>query len=201
MVEESLSNYGLFIDDENKIRLIDPERLTDSGELRDECKDFIDSKWREWPLSRSIDTTVFSDVLEFKKLVDNLIEKTEEYSKQVEASRLKVSVIGSMAREWTIDPVAVHRSKEHVEISGKVSRVWTATAAGNYQGEDGRIGSVRMTIGQMIIVESSFFRLRAEYDSLVKTEREQSEKMEQLSLKAYVSSPFRTFIDLCRFRA
>ena len=44
MVEEALSNYGLFIDDENRIRLIDPERLTDSAELRDECKDFIDSK-------------------------------------------------------------------------------------------------------------------------------------------------------------
>ena len=44
MVEEALSNFGLFIDDENKIRLIDPERVTDSAELRDECKDFIDSK-------------------------------------------------------------------------------------------------------------------------------------------------------------
>ena len=43
MVEEALSNFGLFIDDENKIRLIDPERVTDSAELRDECKDFIDS--------------------------------------------------------------------------------------------------------------------------------------------------------------
>jgi len=30
-------------------------------------------------------------------------------------------------------------------------------------------------------------RLRAEYESLQKTEREQNEKMEQLSLKAYVS--------------
>jgi hypothetical protein len=29
--------------------------------------------------------------------------------------------------------------------------------------------------------------LRTEYESLQKTEREQSEKMEQLSLKAYVS--------------
>jgi len=43
MVEEALSNFGLFIDDENKIRLIDPERITDSAELRDECKDFTDS--------------------------------------------------------------------------------------------------------------------------------------------------------------
>jgi hypothetical protein len=43
MVEEALSNFGLFIDDENKIRLIAPERVSDSAELRDECKDFIDS--------------------------------------------------------------------------------------------------------------------------------------------------------------
>ncbi len=43
MVEEALSNFGLFIDNENKIRLIDPERVSDSAELRDECKDFIDS--------------------------------------------------------------------------------------------------------------------------------------------------------------
>lgn len=43
MVEEALSNFGLFIDSENKIRLIDPEKVTDSAELRDECKDFVDS--------------------------------------------------------------------------------------------------------------------------------------------------------------
>ncbi len=43
MVEEALSNFGLFTDDENKIRLINPERVADSAELRDECKDFIDS--------------------------------------------------------------------------------------------------------------------------------------------------------------
>ena len=43
MVEEALSNFGLFIDNENKLRLIDPERVTDSAELRDECKDFTDS--------------------------------------------------------------------------------------------------------------------------------------------------------------
>ena len=35
----------------------------------------------------------YLDVLEFKKIVDTLIEKTEEYSKQVEVARLKVSVI------------------------------------------------------------------------------------------------------------
>ena len=43
MIEEVLSNFGLFIDDENKIRLIDPERVTDSAKLRDECNDFTDT--------------------------------------------------------------------------------------------------------------------------------------------------------------
>lgn len=49
MVEEALSNFGLFIDDENKLRLIDPERVADSAELRDGCKDFID---RTYSISR-----------------------------------------------------------------------------------------------------------------------------------------------------
>lgn len=54
MVEEALSNFGLYVDDENKIRLIDPERVSDSAELRDECKDFIDSKSSFLQRSKSI---------------------------------------------------------------------------------------------------------------------------------------------------
>jgi len=40
-------------------------------------------------ICRSASLTCHLDVLEFKKLVDTLIEKTENYSKQVEATRLK----------------------------------------------------------------------------------------------------------------
>ena len=96
MVEEALSNFGLFVDDENKIRLIDPERVTDSAELRDECKDFIDSAYCFFFLFISLQFQIFHlDVLEFKKIVDTLIEKTEQYSKQVEAARLKVCTHGT----------------------------------------------------------------------------------------------------------
>ena len=45
MAEEALANFGLFIDSENRIRLIDPERITDSNQLRDDCKDFTESKY------------------------------------------------------------------------------------------------------------------------------------------------------------
>lgn len=43
MAEEALSNAGLYLDDLNKIRLLDPESAQQTGELKDECKDFIDS--------------------------------------------------------------------------------------------------------------------------------------------------------------
>ncbi|CAF3636143.1 unnamed protein product [Rotaria sp. Silwood1] len=132
MVEEALSNFGLFIDDENKIRLIDPERLTDSAELRDECKDFVDN------------------VLEFKKIVDTLIEKTEEYSKQVEAARLKAIGAKNMLKSST-----KYREFEKQQLQSLIKE-------------------------KMIELD----RLRVEYESLQKTEREQSEKMEQLSLKS-----------------
>ncbi|CAF3427515.1 unnamed protein product [Rotaria socialis] len=80
MVEEALSSFSLYIDDENKIRLIDSERVADSAELRDECKDFI------------------GNVLESKKIVEILIEKTELYSKQVETARLKAIGVKNMLK-------------------------------------------------------------------------------------------------------
>jgi hypothetical protein len=43
MVEEALLNAGLFLDDLNKIRLLDPEIGQQTGLLRDECKEFVDS--------------------------------------------------------------------------------------------------------------------------------------------------------------
>ncbi|UJR14174.1 hypothetical protein I4U23_001169 [Adineta vaga] len=135
MVEEALSNFGLFIDNENKIRLIDPEKVTDSAELRDECKDFIDN------------------VLEFKKIVDTLIEKTEQYSKQVEAARLR-----SIGAKNMLKSASKYREFEKQQLQSLIKE-------------------------KMIELD----RLRTEYESLQKTEREQNEKMEQLSLKSYMN--------------
>jgi intraflagellar transport protein 20 len=42
MAEEALSNAGLFLDELNKIRLLEPESAQQTNELKDECKDFID---------------------------------------------------------------------------------------------------------------------------------------------------------------
>lgn len=44
MAEEALSNAGLYLDELNKIRLLEPESAQQTIELKDECKDFVDSK-------------------------------------------------------------------------------------------------------------------------------------------------------------
>jgi hypothetical protein len=70
MVEEALSNFGLFTDDENKIRLINPERVADSAELRDECKDFIDSMHFNYSFSLKCILKLFIKMfLNLKKLL------------------------------------------------------------------------------------------------------------------------------------
>jgi intraflagellar transport protein 20 len=45
MAEEALSYAGLYLDDLNKIRLLEPESAQQTNELKDECKDFVDSNF------------------------------------------------------------------------------------------------------------------------------------------------------------
>ncbi len=45
MAEEALSHAGLYLDELNKIRLLEPESAQQTIELKDECKDFVDSKF------------------------------------------------------------------------------------------------------------------------------------------------------------
>ncbi len=44
MAEEALSHAGLYLDELNKIRLLEPEMAQQTNELKDECKEFVDSK-------------------------------------------------------------------------------------------------------------------------------------------------------------
>lgn len=131
MVEEAFANFGLFIDDQNKIRVIDPERVSDSAELRDECKDFVESTFADC-LDEELPASIVVDVVEFKKIVDTLIERTEQYAKQVESARLKVAIPIQPFVSTTIRPaflVSVDRSEEHVEISWQISGIRKATSA------------------------------------------------------------------------
>ena len=44
MAEEALSHAGLYLDELNKIRLLEPEMAQQTNELKDECKEFVDSE-------------------------------------------------------------------------------------------------------------------------------------------------------------
>lgn len=43
MAHEALANSGLHLDELNKIRVLEPEIAVQTGELKEECKDFVDS--------------------------------------------------------------------------------------------------------------------------------------------------------------
>ena len=45
MADEALSRAGLHFDETNKIRVLEPEVQTQTVELKEECKDFVDSKF------------------------------------------------------------------------------------------------------------------------------------------------------------
>ena len=44
MAEDAIAKAGLYFDELNKIRVLDPEVAVQTSELKDECKDFLDSK-------------------------------------------------------------------------------------------------------------------------------------------------------------
>ena len=50
MAEDAIAKAGLYFDDLHKIRVLDPEISSQTSELKDECKDFLDSKFLCWML-------------------------------------------------------------------------------------------------------------------------------------------------------
>ena len=44
MADEALAKAGLHFDELNKIRVLEPEVAQQTTELKEECKDFLDSK-------------------------------------------------------------------------------------------------------------------------------------------------------------
>lgn len=44
MADETLAKAGLYFDELNKIRVLEPEVANQTTELKDECKEFVDSK-------------------------------------------------------------------------------------------------------------------------------------------------------------
>ncbi len=95
MADEALSHAGLFLDELNKIRLLEPESAQQTSELKDECKEFVDSKLIENYLFIFfyLKSSLKIGILEFQKIVKAFTEKFDEVSKLVEKEKMKA--IGS----------------------------------------------------------------------------------------------------------
>ncbi|KAL3856556.1 hypothetical protein ACJMK2_011292 [Sinanodonta woodiana] len=75
MADEALSRAGLHFDELNKIRVLEPEVSTQTNELKEECKEFVDK------------------IGNFQKIVGQFIEVVDNVAKEVEKEKMKA--IGS----------------------------------------------------------------------------------------------------------
>jgi len=75
MADEALARAGLHFDELNKIRVLEPEVATQTSELKEECKEFLDK------------------MTEFQKIVGTFIALTDNVAKEVEKEKMKA--IGS----------------------------------------------------------------------------------------------------------
>ncbi|KAL7637055.1 UNVERIFIED_CONTAM: hypothetical protein RMT77_012813 [Armadillidium vulgare] len=71
MANDALSKSGLYFDDLNKIRVLEPEVAQQTTELRDECKNFVDQ------------------IREFRERADNFITMADALSTSVEKEKMK----------------------------------------------------------------------------------------------------------------
>nr|CAB3255315.1 intraflagellar transport protein 20 homolog [Phallusia mammillata] len=71
MAEDALSKSGLHFDDLNKLRVLEPESAQQTGELKEECHEFV------------------SKITEFQKIVGSFIDMTNELAGEVEKEKMK----------------------------------------------------------------------------------------------------------------
>ncbi|KAK3560951.1 hypothetical protein QTP86_023147, partial [Hemibagrus guttatus] len=82
MAKDPLAEAGLHFDELNKLRVLDPDVSQKTTELKEECKDFVDSKC----IQVNSDTYKIG---QFQKIVGGLIEMVDELSKEAEKEKMK----------------------------------------------------------------------------------------------------------------
>lgn len=120
MADEALAKAGLHFDELNKIRVLEPEVAQQTRELKEECKDFVDSESNSYSLLKHDWCTAtlyteserenieqvhlmlfihaviimkflsFSEIGEFQKIVGTFIEMVDNVAKEVEKEKMKV---------------------------------------------------------------------------------------------------------------
>ncbi|KMR05094.1 intraflagellar transport protein 20-like protein [Lasius niger] len=82
---DSLTKYGIYIDDLSKIRVLEPEAANQTNKLKDECQNFV------------------SKITDFEKNSDDFIKILDDLGKEVEKEKMKTigarNVLRSIAKQ------------------------------------------------------------------------------------------------------
>lgn len=104
MAKDPLAEAGFYFDELNKLRVLEPDVSQKTSELKEECKEFVDSKHRIFyhpphppssVINRSQCVVFFfflTEIGQFQKVVGGLIELVDELAKEAETEKMKVSL-------------------------------------------------------------------------------------------------------------
>ncbi|KAK8733905.1 hypothetical protein OTU49_006238 [Cherax quadricarinatus] len=85
MADETLAKAGLYFDELNKIRVLEPEIAHQTTELKDECKEFVDK------------------IRDFHERADHFIQVADTLSSAVESEKMRAigsrNLIKSMSKQ------------------------------------------------------------------------------------------------------
>ncbi|XP_068601556.1 intraflagellar transport protein 20 homolog [Brachionichthys hirsutus] len=85
MAQDSLAEAGLYFDEVNKLRVLEPDVSQKTSELKDECKEFVEK------------------IVQFQKTVGGLIELVDGLAKETEREKMKAigarNLLKSVARQ------------------------------------------------------------------------------------------------------
>lgn len=98
MAEEAMSKAGLYFDELNKVRLLDPEIAAQTTELREECKDFTDK------------------IAHFQKILTAFEEILGNASKEVDKAKMKA--IGSRN---LLKSISMQRDAEQQQLKAQIN--------------------------------------------------------------------------------
>ncbi|CAG0893325.1 unnamed protein product [Darwinula stevensoni] len=131
MSDDTLASAGLYTDELNKIRVLEPTAAQQTTELKEECKEFMDN------------------IVEFRTIADKLISTVDGLQAQVEQQKMK-----AIGARNLLQSVTKQREAQQQQL-------------------------------QALITEKKLEleRLRLQYDSLLQTEAEQNEFIEQLLMQ------------------
>lgn len=104
MANDPLAEAGFYFDELNKLRVLEPDVSHKTSELKEECKEFVDSKCAgfSWPcytepifpdsMNSAVCKNVFAEIGQFQKIVGGLIELVDGLAKEAETEKMKVTL-------------------------------------------------------------------------------------------------------------